>query len=590
MTKQSTRQRDIISALPTHLRSFVQVQDYKAYTPRDHAVWRFLMHQLQFQLGETAHPLYLEGLRRTGISIEHIPSIDEMNASLEHIGWKALGVDGFIPPAIFMEFQSRRILVIAMNMRTIDQILYTPAPDILHESAGHAPFLIDVDYAEFLQKFGEIGMKALSSKQDEFVYEAIRHLSITKENPHATDEETQEAEHRLSDATTANDNSSEAALLARLHWWTVEYGLVGDLSDYKIFGAGLLSSLGESRNCLDDSKVEKKLLTINAIEHPYDITTEQPQLYVTHSCRHLSQVLEDAAKGMAQTRGGASSVRKAIASETVSTLVYNSGIQVSGIVSELVIDAMDNIAYVRTTGKTQLAWNGEQLIGQGIDFHSSGFGSPVGHVNEFSRCLSEYSIDELRFAGIEAGAPAILEFVSGVVVDGNLITIERRDQKNILFSFKNCRVTDVAGAILFDPDWGQYDMAVGTEIISVTGGSADPTTFQLHDPPTEKTTARHWSESDQLLFQVYQALRDLREKQSIEVGSLQQLHSDVLEHHADEWLLVFELYELMILQGSATKDAEPLLSQLTEITGNDESVCQLVAQGIERVIAQAENL
>jgi len=590
MAKQSTRQRDIIAALPTHLRSFVQVQDYDAYTPRDHAVWRFLLHQLRFQLRETAHPLYLEGLRRTGISIEHIPSIDEMNACLEHIGWKALGVDGFIPPAVFMEFQSRRVLVIAMNMRTIDQILYTPAPDILHESAGHAPFLIDVDYAEFLQKFGEIGMKALSSKQDEFVYEAIRHLSITKENPHATDEEMQEAERRLSDATTANDSSSEAALLARLHWWTVEYGLVGDLSDYKIFGAGLLSSLGESRNCLDDSTVEKKLLTIDAIEQSYDITTEQPQLYVTHSCRHLSQVLEDAAKGMAQTRGGASSVRKAIASETISTLVYNSGIQVSGIVSEMVTDAMDNIAYIKTTGQTQLAWDGEQLIGQGIDFHSSGFGSPVGHVNEFSRCLSEYSIDELRFAGIEAGAPAILEFVSGVVVEGDLITIERRNQKNILLSFRNCRVTDVAGAILFDPDWGQYDMAVGTEIISVTGGSADASTFQLHSPPAEKTITRHWSESDQLLFKVYQAVRDLREKQSIDVGTLQQLHSDILEHHADEWLLIFELYELMIMQGAATKDAESLHSQLTELVGNDESVRQLVAQGIERVITQAENL
>ena len=580
------QQQDIISALPAHLRCFVQVQDYGAYTPRDHAVWRFLMLQLQFQLAETAHPVYLEGLRRTGISIERIPSIEDMNTCLRHIGWKALGVDGFIPPAVFMEFQSRRILVIAMNMRTLDQILYTPAPDILHESAGHAPFLIDVDYAEFLQKFGEIGMKALSSKQDEIVFEAIRHLSITKENPNATEAEMQQAGRRLSDATAANDNSSEAALLARLHWWTVEYGLVGDLSDYKIFGAGLLSSLGESKNCLDDSAVEKKLLTIDAIGQSYDITTEQPQLYVTHSCRHLSQVLEDAAKGMTQTRGGAPSVREAIASETVCTLVYNSGIQVSGIISEVVTDTMDNIAYIRTTGPTQLAWNGVQLVDQGIDCHPGGLGSPLGQINEFSRCLSEYSIDELRFAGIEVGTPVKLEFVSGIVVQGDLIKIERRNQKNILFSLKNCQVTDVAGAILFERDRGQYDMAIGTEIISVTGGSADPSTFQLHNPPAEKTATRHWSEPEQLLFKVYQTMRDLREKQSIDLGILQQLRSDILENHADEWLLLFELYETTVLKDAA--DAEPLHSRLTELVGVDDSIHNLIVQGIERVITQAD--
>ena len=457
-------QEQIIAKLAPHLRQFVQIQDYSAYTARDHSVWRFLMNQLSFQLTDSAHPVYLEGLRRTGINQEYIPSIDEMNTCLSGIGWSALGVDGFIPPAVFMEFQSLRILVIAMNMRTIDQLLYTPAPDILHESAGHASFLVDVDYAEFLQHFGEIGMKTLSSLEDEAVFEAIRHLSIVKENHRATEQEILRAETRLKDATDKNKSTSESALLARLHWWTVEYGLVGSLNDYKIFGAGLLSSLGESKNCLDDSVVTKKLLTPDAINNSYDITREQPQLYVTHSCRHLSQVLGDVASGMAQVRGGAQSVRTAIDCRTVATMEYNSGIQISGVVTKLITDAMDNISYVRTTGKTQLSFQGSQLTGHGIDFHSAGFGSPVGYVNEFSRCLSGYSIDELRYAGIEINNATKLEFVSGVIVDGDLISIERCNQKNILFSFKNCTVTDVNGGILFDPSWGQYDMAVGTTI------------------------------------------------------------------------------------------------------------------------------
>ncbi len=576
-------QATIIAGLAPNLRHFVQVQDYEAYTARDHAVWRFLMHQLRFQMADSAHPVYSEGLKRTGISLEHIPSIDEMNTCLAQIGWRALGVDGFIPPAVFMEFQSLRILVIAMNMRTIDQLLYTPAPDILHESAGHASFLIDVDYAEFLQQFGAIGMKALSSREDETVYEAIRHLSIVKENPQATKQEVQVAESGLQTATENNKGLSESALLARLHWWTVEYGLVGDPTDYKIFGAGLLSSLGESKNCLDDSRVKKLLLTPDAINQTYDITTEQPQLYVTHSCRHLSQVLSDVANGMAQVRGGAESVRAAINCATVSTLEYNSGLQVSGLVTDLITDAMDNISYVKTTGKTQIAWKGEQLIGHGIDFHTAGFGSPVGHVNEFSRCLSEYSIDELRFAGIQAGARAKLEFVSGVVVEGDLLSIERRDQKNILLSFNNCRVTGLAGEILFDESWGQYDMAVGTGITSVFGGSADASEFPLYSPPAEKTSTRSWSESDQSIFKIYQKIRKLRQSGKTGAKSIQELQHSIESQAADEWLLLFEFYEL--LWKKDTKKAELILAKLKELVRNDNAVSPLVNQGIERIQA-----
>ncbi len=587
------KQKDIIASLPVHLRQFVQVQDYDQYSPRDQAVWRFLMLQLKHQLAESAHPVYLEGLRRTGISHEQIPSIDEMNECLEQIGWKALGVDGFIPPAVFMEFQSLRILVIAMSMRTIDQLMYTPAPDILHESAGHASFLVDVDYAEFLQQFGTIGMKALSSKDDEAVYEAIRHLSITKENPKATEEEIVAAETNLTRAVDNNRDTSEAALLARLHWWTVEYGLVGDLDDYRIFGAGLLSSLGESRNCLDNQQVKKLLLTPDAINQAYDITSEQPQLFVTHSCRHLSQVLNDVANGMAQTRGGASSVRKAIEHGTVCSLEYNSGIQVSGVISKVLTDAMDNIGYIQTTGATQLSWQGKQLNGHGIDFHTAGFGSPVGHVNEFSRCLSEYSIDELRFAGIETGSRATLEFVSGVLVEGELLRIERCHQRNILFSFKDCRVTDTSGAILFDPSWGQYDMAVGTEITSVFGGSADPSGYPLYRAPNEPTTLRTLAEDDKTVFNLYRQLRQLREdekngKQTINAMVISDLHDQICTTGHRDWLLLFELYELSMGLPTDSHDVQSILSSLDSLIAtldDRETIKALVTEGIERLKA-----
>ena len=105
-----------------------------------------------------------------------------MNQCLAKLGWRAVIIDGYIPTAPFMEFHCHKILPIALDMRTIDHIFYSPAPDVVHEAGGHIPFLIDVDYREFLQKIGEYGHKALFNAQDLEYYEAVRELSIAKED------------------------------------------------------------------------------------------------------------------------------------------------------------------------------------------------------------------------------------------------------------------------------------------------------------------------------------------------------------------------------------------------------------------------
>ena len=151
------------------------------------------MRQNIFFLKEYAHKVYFQGLLDTGISFERIPRIEEMNDILGKIGWGAVAVDGFIPPAAFMEFQAYKVLVIACDMRQIHHIEYTPAPDIVHEAAGHAPIIVDREYSDYLQRFGEVGAKAMSSKKDFELYEAIRHLSILKELPNADPKEIEEA-------------------------------------------------------------------------------------------------------------------------------------------------------------------------------------------------------------------------------------------------------------------------------------------------------------------------------------------------------------------------------------------------------------
>ena len=570
-------QQDVIASLPEHLQPFIAIQDYWQYTPRDHAIWRFLLHQLKFSLAKSAHPTYFDGLIKTGIGLESIPHIEDINARLNELGWQAVAVDGFLPPAVFMEFQARKILAIALNIRSYEHMLYTPAPDIIHESAGHAPFLVDIDYAEFLQMFGELGMRAVANQHDMDIYESVRQLSIVKESNTSTEADIDAAQKRVEVLQNTKVAPSEANLLARLHWWTVEYGLVGDLDDYTIYGAGLLSSLSESQGCMDDVSVKKIPLTLNAVKTSYDITKPQPQLFITESCRHLSQVLAEYGHHMCYSRGGASALNEAVESGSINTACYNSGLQVSGRIHRVITDAVGNAIYLNTDGPTQLAYQNQELPGHDIRYHAHGFGSPVGKLRTMERCLSAYTVDELKRHGIEIGERAELNFLSGIKVVGVLTNIDRRDQKNILFTFEDCTVSDVDGNILFDPSWGIFDMAVGDSITSVFGGSADQIRFPMYEAPSQNVTAAQTYDEETLKqFEVYSALRLARETGQ----GIDKVISTISQSKNCDWLLAFEALELATNRDADDHEIQALTQRLNEETGNEAT---LIAEGYKRL-------
>ena len=591
MATELKSQQQVINSLPKHLRPFVAIQDYSKYTPRDQAVWRFLMYQLAENLRYTAHPLYLQGLKDTGIDIECIPRIEVMNASLEKIGWRAAVVDGFVPAAIFIEFLAHRVLVVAVNIRSIEHMLYTPAPDIIHESAGHAPFLIDVDYAEYLERVGEFGRRVIAHKGDLDTYEAIRHLSIVKESPTSSKVEIEKAEKQLSDTIEKYKDHppSEQSLLSRLQWWTTEYGLVGNLDNYKIFGAGLLSSLGESLNCLNDKAVKKIPLTLDAIRTAFDITREQPQLFVAKNCRHLSQIAEEFAQSTCYYKGGSESLHKAIEAKTVNTAVYNSGLEVSGVFTNVIQDAVGGVIYLNTTGPTQLAYKEQEIQGHGIRYHAPGFGSPVGKVQSMDKCLSSYSIDDLKRFDIEVGKSVKLEFLSGICVEGELTSIYRRDGKNLIFSFNDCWVRTLDDQVLFEPDWGMFDMAVGEQIVSVYGGSADQTNYPLYEKPLDSVSISVNHDANTLmLFEYYQQARALREDDSVTQEQVEILVHNYLNSSVIEWLLAYELYELLTVNNTHSDLCHLLHEQLVSIQKqsaeiDDQQTHQLIQYALVRV-------
>ncbi len=563
-----------IQRLPQHLKQFIVDQHYEKYTAVDHAVWRYIMRLNYHFLKRTAHSSYFKGLEATGISINRIPKIDEMNSILSQIGWGAVCVDGFIPPAAFMEFQAYKVLVIAADMRHINHIEYTPAPDIVHEAAGHAPIIVDPAYAEYLRLFGEIGSKALSSKRDYDLYEAVRKLSILKENPEASNKEIKDAENELNSVSNDMGPASEMAKLRNLHWWTVEYGLIGDIDQPQIYGAGLLSSIGESEACLKE-EVEKIHYSTEASEYDFDITTQQPQLFVSPSFSNLITVLNQFADQMAFRKGGIESLLKAIESEGLNTCQLDSGIQISGIFTKVIKTREGEPAYINTTGSTMLSESNKMLIGHGTSAHKEGFGTPIGKIVSPKLDLHNATITELSEHNINMGQGIKLEFESGVIVQGHLDYIRKNSLgRNIIMSFSDCTV-NLNEQILFMPEWGIFDMAIGTSIQSVFSGAADKTEYEelSHVSPTPTVVHNY---NDSKYIDLYKQVRLLRENKN--TNKLNLLLEDATKHYPSEWLVFLELYEIALKNKHELKDQ--ILQHLNAIDQQNPEFSTLIKNGL----------
>ena len=537
---------EVTKKLPKHLHKFIVKQPYNEYTAQNQAVWRYVMRMNVDYLSKVAHKSYLKGLEKTGISIENIPHMEGMNRILKEIGWAAVSVDGFIPPNAFMEFQAYNVLVIASDMRTINHIEYTPAPDIIHEAAGHAPIIANPEYAEYLRRFGEIGAKAISSSKDYEMYEAVRLLSILKEDPNSSQKEVADAQEKVEWLQNNMGELSEMAQIRNLHWWTVEYGLIGEVNNPKIYGAGLLSSIGESAWCMKD-EVEKLPYSIEAATKNFDITKPQPQLFVTPDFAYLSLVLSEFANTMALRNGGVKGVEKLIDSKNLGTVELSTGIQISGKFTNVIKYKNNKVAYIQTTGPTALANRDKELIGHGISYHAEGFGSPIGKLKGINLPIEDMSPRDLKAYGIYEGESMTLEFESGVIVKGSIITGTRDLRGKILIiSLKDCTVT-YKDQVLFRPEWGIYDMAIGKELVSAYAGAADVDSFENIGKVSEtKTHKITYSDKEKELYSLYDEVRTIRESSTVSDKKLSTIFATLQKDFSDDWLLPLEILELTV--------------------------------------------
>ena len=570
---------NVTKKLPKYLHKFIVKQPYEEYTAQNQAVWRYVMRLNMSSLKKVAHSCYIDGLNKTGIVEDFIPEMEGMNRILKNIGWAAVSVDGFIPPNAFMEFQSYNVLVISSEIRTIDHIKYTPAPDIIHEAAGHAPIIANQEYSEYLRRLGEIGCKAISSPKDDEMYEAVRLLSILKENPNSSKKDIEEANNSVNRLQNEMGELSEMAKIRNLHWWTVEYGLIGDLNNPKIYGAGLLSSIEESQACLE-KKVRKIPYSIDAANVNFDITNTQPQLFVVPDFSKLSFVLEKFANTMAIRTGGLNGVRKLIDSKTMGSVELSSGVQVSGHFTN-VIQKNKKTIYFNTSGETAISVNGKELIGHGKEYHKVGFGSPVGKLEGINIAIENMSPRDLKRNGIVEGKKVILNFEGGIKVEGEIITGKRDLQgKIILISFKDCRVTYLE-KVLFDPSWGVYDMAVGENITSAFAGPASTDSFSdIYSISDKKTNKIIYSKADQEIHKLYKSLRVFRENKTFDSKVYTDVFKEIKENCPDEWLILLELYEVVYFNDITL--AKEVHLELVRLKRN-KNLKQLICDGLDLI-------
>jgi len=186
-------------------------QNWPDYSAEEHAIWRLLFERQQHLLVGRACDEFLDGLGALGVAADGIPDFRRLSDVLDAAtGWRIVAVPGLVPDDVFFAYLAHRRFPSTCFIRRRDQLDYLQEPDIFHDICGHVPLLMNPVFADYMQAYGEGGLKA----------SGLGHL-----------------QH-----------------LARLYWYTVEFGLITTQEGLRIYGSGILSSAGESVYCLDDPR------------------------------------------------------------------------------------------------------------------------------------------------------------------------------------------------------------------------------------------------------------------------------------------------------------------------------------------------
>jgi phenylalanine-4-hydroxylase len=220
-------------------------QDWNSYTSEQHAIWRTLFHRQEAVLANRACRPYLDGLKALGVEAEGIPDFRRLNEALDRATrWRIVAVPGLVPDDVFFDHLANRRFPSTCFIRQPAQLDYLQEPDIFHDIFGHVPMLMNPIFADYMEAYGKGGLKALR----------LHNL-----------------EH-----------------LARLYWYTVEFGLIATPDGIRIYGSGIVSSRGESIYCLEEAKPNRIAFDLlRVMRTRYRIDDYQESYFVIDSFEQL---------------------------------------------------------------------------------------------------------------------------------------------------------------------------------------------------------------------------------------------------------------------------------------------------------------
>jgi phenylalanine-4-hydroxylase len=233
-------------------RPFLIQQDWNAYTPEQHATWAELVRRCMPQLRQYACAEYLDGFQQIGLREDSIPDLSAVSARLEpRTGWNSTPVSGFLPTDAFFEMLAARRFPTTTWLRDKNSLEYTPEPDIFHDVFGHVPMHAHPVFADFLHEYGRVCC-AMAGRKDDL------------------------------------------ERMGRFFWFTVEFGVIRQRGDIKVYGSGLISSHGECTYVVERGPEIRDFNLDQVLEHKFSISEMQPVLYAVESFQQIYEAAKEA--------------------------------------------------------------------------------------------------------------------------------------------------------------------------------------------------------------------------------------------------------------------------------------------------------
>ncbi len=230
---------------------YIIEQNYSAYTEEQHSIWAALVGRVLPQIERHAAREYIEGFGIIGLQRDRLPNLSSISARLSpRTGWNSTPVSGFLPAPAFFEMLAARRFPTTTWLRSRDSLEYTPEPDIFHDVFGHVPMHAHPVFADFLEHYGR-------------VCAAVRDSDVLEK-------------------------------LGRLFWYTVEFGLIHEGDEIKVYGSGLISSQGECRNVMSGNCAIREFSLDEVLYTPVKVDELHKLLFVVDSFDQIYEAMHEA--------------------------------------------------------------------------------------------------------------------------------------------------------------------------------------------------------------------------------------------------------------------------------------------------------